>query len=270
MDVQIHYGAHVRPLLECANQGVYSGRKKDVILIERIQRAATMIFARLKSMDHERRLAVFDLFPLEYRRLRGNRILTCALFEQDSTNRFFTVDPANTWRRNDELVDKTVDLIAGNGTVPVYVRTASHALVWGRTTFKNLSTYHFSKVNYGMCSSDDCSSLSINECVNVDPKVLPMANHQSARDWVLKMMFDIPLHGSRNITTVTARVVYPRDNKVLEGNDSNMPWSVCWEPTRTRWYLYSTAKSTTVSSGSTVDLRLDNEKLRQENRGNAD
>ncbi|GAA48620.1 protein arginine N-methyltransferase 1 [Clonorchis sinensis] len=54
--------------------------------------------AGLKSMDYETRLVVLDLFPLEYRRLRGDLILTYALFEQGLANRFFTVDPANTRR----------------------------------------------------------------------------------------------------------------------------------------------------------------------------
>ncbi|GAA55840.1 hypothetical protein CLF_109153 [Clonorchis sinensis] len=95
---QILYGAYVRPLLEYANPVVYSGRTKDVILIERVQRAATKMVAGLKSMDYETRLVVLDLFPLEYRRLRGDLILTYALFEQGLANRFFTVDPANTRR----------------------------------------------------------------------------------------------------------------------------------------------------------------------------
>ncbi|GAA49396.1 host cell factor [Clonorchis sinensis] len=71
---------------------------KDVTLIERVQRAATKMVAGLKSMDYETRLAVADPFPLEYRRLRGNLILTYTLFEQGLANRFFTVDPANTRR----------------------------------------------------------------------------------------------------------------------------------------------------------------------------
>ncbi|GAA47799.1 ubiquitin carboxyl-terminal hydrolase L5 [Clonorchis sinensis] len=101
-DFQILYGAYVRPLLEYANPVVYSGRTKDVILIERVQRAATKMVAGLKSMDYETRLVVLDLFPLEYRRLRGDLILTCALFEQGLANRFFTVDPANTRRGHGE------------------------------------------------------------------------------------------------------------------------------------------------------------------------
>ncbi|GAA58120.1 hypothetical protein CLF_113586 [Clonorchis sinensis] len=65
MDFQVLYGAYGRPLLEYANPVVYSGRTKDVILLERVQRAATKIIAGLKSMDYETCLAVVDPFPLE-------------------------------------------------------------------------------------------------------------------------------------------------------------------------------------------------------------
>ncbi|GAA54460.1 porphobilinogen synthase [Clonorchis sinensis] len=85
-DLQIIYGAYVRPLLEYANPVVHSERTKDVFLIERVQRAATNMVAGLKSMDYETRLVVLDLFPLEYRRLRGDLILTYALFEQGLAN----------------------------------------------------------------------------------------------------------------------------------------------------------------------------------------
>ncbi|KER26062.1 hypothetical protein T265_06636 [Opisthorchis viverrini] len=87
MQFQILYGAYVRPLLEYANQVVYSGLTKDVTLIERVQRASTRMVAGLKSVEYETRLAMLDLFPLEYRRLRGDLILTHALFEQSLANR---------------------------------------------------------------------------------------------------------------------------------------------------------------------------------------
>ncbi|GAA47206.1 hypothetical protein CLF_100081 [Clonorchis sinensis] len=48
-DFQILYGAYVRPLLEYANPVVYSGRTKDVILIERVQRAATKMWLPASS-----------------------------------------------------------------------------------------------------------------------------------------------------------------------------------------------------------------------------
>ncbi|GAA48958.1 hypothetical protein CLF_102266 [Clonorchis sinensis] len=81
---------------------VSTGCTKGVILIERVQRAATKIVAGPKSMDYETRLAVLDLFSLEYRRLRGDLIFTYALFEQGLANTFFTVDPANTRRGHGE------------------------------------------------------------------------------------------------------------------------------------------------------------------------
>ncbi|GAA53682.1 hypothetical protein CLF_110774 [Clonorchis sinensis] len=96
MDFQVLYGAHVRSLLEYANQVVYSGRTKDVILIELVQRSAMKMVADPKSVDYETCVAVLDFFLLEYRRLRGDLVLTYALFEQGLANRFFTVDPTNT------------------------------------------------------------------------------------------------------------------------------------------------------------------------------
>ncbi|GAA53982.1 parafibromin [Clonorchis sinensis] len=97
-DFQILYGAYVRPLLEHANPVVYSGRTTVAFHSGLAHPAASKMVTGLKSMDYEMRLAVLDLFPLEYRRLRGELILAYALFEQGLANRFFTVDPANTRR----------------------------------------------------------------------------------------------------------------------------------------------------------------------------
>ncbi|GAA52981.1 pol-related protein [Clonorchis sinensis] len=124
-DFQVLYEAYVRPRLEHANSVVYSGCTKDVILIERVRRAATKMVAGLKSMDYETRLVVLDLFPLEYRRLRGDLILTYALFEQGLANRFFTVDPANTRRGHGERQllndkNKTDPGNLGKSLAPVY------------------------------------------------------------------------------------------------------------------------------------------------------
>ncbi|GAA52873.1 hypothetical protein CLF_109010 [Clonorchis sinensis] len=100
MDFQILSGAYVRPLLEYAKQVLYSGRKKDVTFIERVQRAATKMVVGPKSVDYETRITVPDFFSLEYRRLRGDLILTWALFEQGFASRFSTVGPANTRGRH--------------------------------------------------------------------------------------------------------------------------------------------------------------------------
>ncbi|GAA49870.1 hypothetical protein CLF_103700 [Clonorchis sinensis] len=124
-DFQILYRAYVGPLLEYTNPVVYSGRKKDVMLIERVQRAATKMVAGLKSMEYKTRLTVPDLSPLEYRRIRGDLILTYALFEQGLANRFSTVDPVNTrWGHGDRQPlngrNKTDPGNLGESLDPVY------------------------------------------------------------------------------------------------------------------------------------------------------
>ncbi|GAA53245.1 hypothetical protein CLF_109862, partial [Clonorchis sinensis] len=64
------------------------GQKKDVTVVDRVQRAATKTAAGLKSVDYETQLAVLGLFPPEYLRLGGDLILTCALFEQGCADSF--------------------------------------------------------------------------------------------------------------------------------------------------------------------------------------
>ncbi|GAA53936.1 hypothetical protein CLF_111671 [Clonorchis sinensis] len=58
----------------------YIGCKKDVTVIGHVQRGARRIVPGPKCADHEARLVVLDLFPLEYHRLRGDPIPTFALF----------------------------------------------------------------------------------------------------------------------------------------------------------------------------------------------
>ncbi|KER21772.1 hypothetical protein T265_09979 [Opisthorchis viverrini] len=72
MDIQTPYEAHVRPLLEYANQVVYSGCTDDDTLIESVQRAAARTVASHKSVDYVTRLAMLDLFSLEYICLGGD------------------------------------------------------------------------------------------------------------------------------------------------------------------------------------------------------
>ncbi|KER32023.1 hypothetical protein T265_01804 [Opisthorchis viverrini] len=100
------YRENYAPLLECANQVVWSGLTKDVTLIERVQRAATRTVTGLKSVDYYTRFAMLDLFPLWCRRLRGDLILNYALFEQSLANMFSTVDPANTRRGHSKKILK--------------------------------------------------------------------------------------------------------------------------------------------------------------------
>ncbi|KAA3678839.1 uncharacterized protein DEA37_0011645 [Paragonimus westermani] len=73
---QTLYGIYIRPLLEYANQVEYTGLNKDILAIERVQRATTKVVSGLRSVTYESRLASTDLYPLERRRLRGDFILT--------------------------------------------------------------------------------------------------------------------------------------------------------------------------------------------------
>ncbi|GAA53727.1 hypothetical protein CLF_110905 [Clonorchis sinensis] len=83
------------PILEYANQVVYTGRKEDVTLIERIQRAATKIIAGLKFGDYETRLTVLGLPPPRVSLpLRRPTTYLCLVLKRFF--RFFTVGPTNT------------------------------------------------------------------------------------------------------------------------------------------------------------------------------
>ncbi|GAA53397.1 pol-related protein [Clonorchis sinensis] len=104
--VVILYGAYGNPLLECANEVVYSVCKKDLTLIERVQRAATKMVPGPKSVGYESRFSVFALFPMECCNPRRGLISKCALFEQRLANMFFTADPTNIWRRDGRKIFK--------------------------------------------------------------------------------------------------------------------------------------------------------------------
>ncbi|GAA48193.1 hypothetical protein CLF_101297 [Clonorchis sinensis] len=93
--------------------------------------------------------ASFDLFPLEYRRLRGDLILTYALFEQGLANRFFTVDPANTRRGHGERQllndkNKTDPGNLGKSLAPVY---QSVNVIRNRELHKKIALLQYMKVS---------------------------------------------------------------------------------------------------------------------------
>ena len=50
-DFQLLYGVYVRPLLEYASQVTASGRTKDVLVIERVQRAATRLVQEIRHFS---------------------------------------------------------------------------------------------------------------------------------------------------------------------------------------------------------------------------
>ncbi|BHF73879.1 hypothetical protein SprV_0401696300 [Sparganum proliferum] len=70
------FGTYVRPHLEYAIQAWRPWTAKDYTVLEKVQRRATKMIQGLGALPYETRLSILNLFPLYYRQLRGDLILT--------------------------------------------------------------------------------------------------------------------------------------------------------------------------------------------------
>ena len=88
------YKTIVRPHLEYCIQAWRPYRKKDIDMLERVQRRATKMIPKLRNISYEMRLKECGLTTLETRRLRGDQIEVFKIlngYENIDRNIFFIV-----------------------------------------------------------------------------------------------------------------------------------------------------------------------------------
>ncbi len=88
------YKTIVRPHLEYCIQAWRPYRRKDIDMLERVQRRATKIIPKLRNLSYEIRLKECGLTRLETRRLRGDQIEVFKImngYENINRNIFFSV-----------------------------------------------------------------------------------------------------------------------------------------------------------------------------------
>ena len=88
------YKTIVRPHFEYCIQAWRPYRKKDIDILERVQRRATKMIQKLRNISYEKRLKECGLTTLETRRLRGDQIEVFKIlngYENIDRNLFFSV-----------------------------------------------------------------------------------------------------------------------------------------------------------------------------------
>ena len=94
---RILYPTYVRPHLEYCIQAASPCLIKDTKSLERVQRVGTKLVKGLSKLPYDERLKRLNLFPLSYRRTRGDLILAFRIFNYDlGVNMSYLFAPSST------------------------------------------------------------------------------------------------------------------------------------------------------------------------------
>nr|CAH8840869.1 unnamed protein product [Trichobilharzia regenti] len=80
---QILYATYVRPHLEYCIQATSPCFKKEAHILERVQRVGTKLVSGISHLPYDKRMEHLNLFPLSYRRKRGDLILAYRILKGD-------------------------------------------------------------------------------------------------------------------------------------------------------------------------------------------
>ena len=103
------YNSYVRPVIEYCAQVWAPYLKKDLDMLERVQRRATRMISGFEGKSYEERLKELGMFSVERRFLRGDMIQVYKIFtsiDNIETNKFFIVEHGQVTRGHNKKIKK--------------------------------------------------------------------------------------------------------------------------------------------------------------------